>query len=142
MGRLEEFPRVLHAQVSVGYDVPTVDFQRAIFHALRSLTKLRRQVEVSIAGRLGNFPGETLFKVGIGDRDGFAHLDGAVESRLFQRLEEEGVFPVIDAAVNISYSVRNRERHSLQGDRYIAGSFSREGRNSCSTILEESNDDP
>lgn len=119
LGRLEGFPRVLHAQVSVDYALPTVDLQRAIFRALRGLTKLTRQVQVSIADRQGYFPGKASFKVGIGDRNGFAIFDLAVENHLSQRLEEDGVFPLIDTAVNINYAVRDRKRHSLQGDRYI-----------------------
>jgi hypothetical protein len=60
-----------------------------------------------------------IFRVGIGNGDGFDVLDSKEAERVFHRIENRGPLNILDLAFQLHYSVADGKRHRVHEDHYI-----------------------
>ena len=63
--------------------------------------------------------GQIIFRLGIGNGDGFDILDSKEEERVLHRIENRGPFNILDLAFQLHYSVGDGKRHRVHADHYI-----------------------
>ena len=63
--------------------------------------------------------GQLLFKLGIGNADGFDFLDSREEERVLHRIENLGPLNILDLAFQLHYSVGDGRPHRVHGDHYL-----------------------
>jgi len=119
LGALHQFPTVLNARASFLYDINLDSLQKAIMSALGSLQRTPKTSEITIADLAGYSEGQVVFKLGIGNGDGFDSLDLKEEERVLQRLENHGPFATLDLAFHLHYMIDDGRRHRVHEDHYI-----------------------
>jgi hypothetical protein len=119
LGILDKFPTVLHARASFSFDINPESLQKALVSALASLQTNPRSREITVADRDGYLKGQLLFRLGIGNGDGFDILDSKEEERVLNRIENRGPFNCLDLAIQLHYAVSDGRRHRVHEDHYI-----------------------
>lgn len=93
--------------------------QKALLYALISLLGRPMSREISVADRDGYSEGSAVFKVGIGNGEGFDILDRKEEERVLSRIENEGWFAKLDLVFHIHYGIGDGRVHKVHRDEYI-----------------------
>ena len=119
LGTVDNFPTVLHARASFSFDINPESIQKALVSALASLRENPKPHEITVADQYGYLRGQLVFKLGIGNGDGFDVLDFKEEERVLNRIENRGSFNAIDLAIQLHYSVSDGRRHRVHEDHYI-----------------------
>jgi hypothetical protein len=119
LGTVDNFPTVLHARASFCFDINPESLQKALVSALASLRTNPKPQEITVADQHGYLKGQLVFRVGIGNGDGFDILDSKEEERVLNRIENRGSFNRLDLAIQLHYSVNDRRRHRIHEDHYI-----------------------
>ncbi len=119
LGALHQFPTVLHGRASFLYDVSQVSLQKCILSSLESLQKTPRTREITVADREGYSKGQLVFKIGIGNGDGFDALDEKEGERILERIENVGPFGTIDLTFHLRYLIEDGVRHRVHEDHYV-----------------------
>jgi hypothetical protein len=119
LGMLNRFPTVLHARASFSFDINPESLQKALVSALASLQTNPKAREITVADRDGYLKGQLLFRLGIGNGDGFDILDSKEEERVLNRIENRGPFNTLDLAVQIHYAISDGKQHRVHEDHYI-----------------------
>src|SRR5260370_14733570 len=119
LGTVDNFPTVLHARASFSFDINPESLQKALVSALASLRTSPKPQEITIADRHGYLKGQLVFRLGIGNRDGFDVLDSKEEERVLHRIENRGSFNTLDVTIQLHYSVNDRRRHMFYEYDYI-----------------------
>ncbi|HEV2120482.1 MAG TPA: hypothetical protein VGS11_10330 [Candidatus Bathyarchaeia archaeon] len=120
LGTLERFPTIYHARASWLYDINTESLQKAILAALRTLSREKKPLDITVADIPGYKSGGVVFKFGVGNKDGFDILDDKEAKRVIQRMEEKGTFRTLDLVFQLHYSVDDGKRHKVHQDQYLA----------------------
>jgi hypothetical protein len=120
LGTLERFPTVYHARASWLYDINTESLQKAIFAGLRTLSREKKSLDITVADIPGYQSGGVVFKFGVGNKDGFDILDDKEAKRVIQRIEEKGTFRTLDLVFHLHYFVDDGKRHRVHQDQYLA----------------------
>ena len=119
LGSVARFPTVLHARASFSFDINPESLQKALVFALASLRTNPKPREITVADQDGYLKGQLLFRLGIGNGDGFDILDSKEEERVLHRIENRGSFNSLDLAIQLHYSVGDGRKHSVHEDYYI-----------------------
>ncbi len=119
LGALDKFPTVLHARASFSFDINPESLQKALVSALESLRTNPKSREITVADKEGYLKGQLVFKLGIGNADGFDFLDSKEEERVLQRIENRGPLSILDLALQLNYSVSDVRPHRVHGDHYL-----------------------
>jgi len=86
---------------------------------LASLRESPKPQEITVADQDGYMKGQLVFRLGIGNSDGFDVLDSSEEQRVLQRIENRGSFNTLDLAIQLHYSVNDGTQHRVHEDHYI-----------------------
>jgi hypothetical protein len=119
LGTVDNFPIVLHARASFSFDINPESLQKALVSALASLRTNPKSREITVADRDGYLKGQLIFRLGIGNGDGFDILDTEEEKRVLHRIENRGPLNVLDLAFQLHYSLGDGRRHRVHEDHYI-----------------------
>jgi len=119
LGAVKSFPAVLHGRASVLFDVSRESLQKALFNSLTSLSKLSVSRDLSVADLDGYRHGHVGFRIGVGNGDGFDIFDARERERLLSRVENVGVFDLLDLLFRLHYSVDDGRMHKIRGDEYL-----------------------
>jgi len=119
LGTVDNFPTVLHARASFSFDINPESLQKALVSALASLRENPKPREITVADRDGYLNGQLVFRLGIGNGDGFDVFDSKEEERVLHRIENRGSFNTLDLAIQLHYSVNDSRRHRVHEDHYI-----------------------
>jgi hypothetical protein len=119
LGSVDNFPTVLHARASFSFDINPESLQKALVSALASLRANPKPQEVTVADQDGYLKGQLVFRLGIGNGDGFDVLDSREEERVLHRIENRGSFNTLDLAIQLHYSVNDGRQHRVREDHYI-----------------------
>lgn len=119
LGTLDSFPTILHARASLSFDINPDSLQKALISALASLRTNPKFREITVADRDGYVKGQLMFRLGIGNGDGFDILDSKEEQRVLNRIENRGPFNTLDLAFHLHYSISDGRRHKAHEDHYI-----------------------
>lgn len=119
LGSLGGFPRVLHARASFSFDINPESLQKALVSALASLRENPKSREISVADWDGYLKAQMVFRLGIGNGDGFNVLDSVGEERVLHRIENHGPLSTLDLVFQIHYSVSDGRRHRVHEDHYV-----------------------
>jgi len=119
LGTVDNFPTVLHARASFSFDINPESLQKALVSALGSLRTNAKSRQITVADRDGYLEGQLVFRLGIGNGDGFDVLDSKEEERVLNRIENRGSFLTLDLAVQLHYSVNDSRQHRVHEDHYI-----------------------
>jgi hypothetical protein len=119
LGVVANFPTVLHARASFSYDINPESLQKALVSTLASLRANPRSREITVADRDGYLKGQLVFKLGVGNGDGFDVLDSREEERVLQRIEDRGRMNILDLAFQLHYSIDDDTRHRVHEDHFI-----------------------
>lgn len=119
LGAVDTFPAVLHARASFSFDINPESLQKALVSALASLLTNPKPREITVADQNGYMKGELVFRLGIGNGDGFDILDSKEEERMLRRIENRGSFNTLDLAIQLHYSIRDERKHRVHEDHYI-----------------------
>ncbi len=120
LGTLHAFPAVLHARASFSFDVNPTTLQKALFRALSFVRNSPLAREITVANLDGYTKGKAVFKIGVGNGEGFDILDSGEVERILALLERRGPFEVLDVAFHIHYSIADDRNHKIHEDHYIA----------------------
>ena len=119
LGTVDNFPTVLHARASFSFDINPESLQKALVSALGSLRTNAKSRQITVADRDGYLEGQLVFRLGIGNGDGFDVLDSKEEERVLHRIENRGSFNTLDLAIQLHYSVNDSRQHRVHEDHYI-----------------------
>ena len=119
LGAVDNFPTVLHARASFSFDINPESLQKALISALASIRTNPKPHEITIADQDGYLKGQLVFRLGVGNGDGFDILDSKEEERVLRRIENRGAFNTLDLAIQLHYSVSDRRKHKIHEDYYI-----------------------
>ena len=119
LGTVDNFPTVLHARASFSFDINPESLQKALVSALASLRTNAKSRQITVADRDGYLEGQLVFRLGIGNGDGFDVLDSKEEERVFHRIENRGSFSTLDLAIQLHYSVNDSRQHRVHEDHYV-----------------------
>ena len=119
LGALHKFPTVLHGRASFLYDMSRGSLQKCILSSLESLQRTPRTREITVADRAGYSKGEVVFKIGIGNGDGFDTLDPKERERILERIENGGPLGIIDLTFHLRYLIDDGVRHRIHEDHYV-----------------------
>lgn len=119
LGSVARFPTVLHARASVSFDMNPESLQKALVFALASLRTNPKPREIAVADQDGYMKGHLVFRLGVGNGDGFDILDSKEEERVLHRIENRGSFNTLDLAIQLHYSVGDGRKHRVHEDHYI-----------------------
>ncbi len=119
LGTLHQFPRVLHGRASFLCDISRAHLQKCILSSLESLQRTPRRLEITVADRQGYSTGQVLFKIGIGNGEGFDTLDMKESERILRRIENGGPFGTIDLTFHLHYLIDDGVRHRVHEDHYV-----------------------
>ncbi len=119
LGTVDNFPTVLHARASFSFDINPESLQKALVSALTSLRANPKSREITVADRDGYLKGQLVFRLGIGNGDGFDILDSKEEERVLHRIENRGPLNILDLAFQLHYSLTDGRRHRVHEDHYI-----------------------
>jgi hypothetical protein len=119
LGALDTFPTVLHARASFSFDINPESLQKALVSALASLRANPKSREITVADRDGYLKGQLIFKLGIGNGDGFDVFDSKEEERVLNRIENRGPLNILDLVFLLHYSVSDGGRHRVHEDQYL-----------------------
>jgi hypothetical protein len=75
--------------------------------------------EITVADRDGYEKGTIVFKIGIGNGEGFDLLDSREEERLLNRVENHGPFNTIDVVFHLHYAINDGRRRRPHEDHYL-----------------------
>lgn len=128
LGSVHRFPAVLHARASFSFDVNSESLQKALVAALSSLLRVSMPREITIADRAGYSKSRVLFKIGVGNGDGFDIFDRKEEERVLGRIESLGPFNFLDLAFDLHYAVEDGRKHKVHGDYYLVRMVFQPGR--------------
>ncbi len=128
LGTVDNFPTVLHARASFSFDINPESLQKALVSALGSLRTNAKSRQITVADRDGYLEGQLVFRLGIGNGDGFDVLDSKEEERVLHRIENRGSFNTLDLAIQLHYSVNDGRQHRVHEDHYILRLVFRPGR--------------
>src|SRR5260370_25913238 len=110
LGTVDNFPTVLHARASFSFDINAESLQKALVSALASLRTNAKSRQITVADRDGYLEGQLVFRLGIGNGDGFDVLDSKEEERVLHSIENLGSFNSRDLTIQRHYLVN----HSTQ----------------------------
>src|SRR5437879_3294876 len=113
LGTVDNFPTVLHARASFSYDINPESLQKSLVSALASLRANPKSREITVADQDGYLKGQLIFRIGVGNGDGFDILDSKEEERVFHRIENRGPLSVLDLAFQLHYSINDSRRHRV-----------------------------
>lgn len=119
LGTVDNFPTVLHARASFSFDINPESLQKALVSALASIRTNPKSREITVADRDGYLKGQLIFRLGIGNGDGFDVLDSKEEERVLHRIENRGPLSILDLAFQLHYSISDGGRHRVHEDHYI-----------------------
>lgn len=119
LGTVDTFPTVLHARASFSFDINPESLQKGLVSALASLRANSKPHEITVADHDGYLKGQLVFRLGIGNGDGFDVLDSKEEERVLHRIENRGSFNRLDLAVQLHYRVNDGRQHRVREDHYI-----------------------
>ena len=119
LGTVDNFPTVLHARASFSFDINPESLQKALLSALASLRLNPKPREITVADQDGYLKGQLVFRLGVGNGDGFDVLDSEEEERVLRRIENRGPFNSLDLAIQLRYSVSDGRQHRVHEDHYI-----------------------
>jgi hypothetical protein len=119
LGSLHSFPRVFHGRASFRSDLNVESLQKCLVQALYTMLTVPVSREISVADLDGYIDGRILFRIGVGNGDGFDILDARERERVFSRIENVGAFDLLDLSFHLRYSIRDGRAHKLRGDEYL-----------------------
>lgn len=119
LGRLEQFPPVLHCRASFLSDINPGSLQKILVSALSSFQKTPMSREITVADRDGYSPGRVVFKIGIGNGERFDIFDHREEERVLKRIENLGSFNLLDLVFHLHYALDDGKRHRVHEDHYV-----------------------
>src|SRR5260370_35722624 len=119
LGTVDNFPTVLHARASFFSDINPESLQKALVSALDSLRTNPKPREITVADRDGYLKGQLVFRLGIGNGDGFDVFDSKEEERVLHRIENPGSFNTLDLVIQLHYSVSDSRQHRVHEDHYL-----------------------
>ena len=86
---------------------------------MASLRANPKPQEITVADQGGYSNGQLVFRLGIGNGDGFDVLDSKEEERVLHRIENRGSFNTLDLAIQLHYSMNDGRQHRVHEDHYI-----------------------
>jgi hypothetical protein len=119
LGVVDSFPTVLHARASFSFDINPESLQKALVSALASLQSTPKPREITVADRDGYLKGQLLFRLGVGNGDGFDVLDSKESDRVLDRIENRGPLNILDLAFQLHFSVDEDRLHRIHEDHYL-----------------------
>ena len=119
LGSLHTFPRVFHGRASLRSDISAESLQKSLVQTLFSMPTAPVSKEISVADSDGYKSGRVLFRIGIGNGDGFDILDGREKERVLSRIENVGPFGLLDLSFHLHYSIKDGRAHKVHSDEYI-----------------------
>ena len=119
LGALHQFPAMLHGRASFLYDMSRGSLQKCLLSSLESLQRTPKMREITVADREGYSEGRVVFKIGIGNGDGFDALDLKEGERILERIENGGPFGTIDLTFHLHYLIDDGLRHRVHEDHYV-----------------------
>ena len=119
LGAILQFPTILHGRASILYDVSRGSLQKCILSSLKSLQRKPLEREITVADRHGYSKGHVVFKIGIGNGDGFDAFDVKEHERILERIENGGPLGTIDMTFHLRYLIDDGVRHRVHEDHYI-----------------------
>jgi len=119
LGKVAEFPAILHARASLVYDVTNETLQKTLIHCFCRFQGSTRPIELSLSDDIGYVNGRVSFRVGVGHYDGFDILDTREEDRVLRRIISKGIFQTLDLSFDLHYKVQSLDRHRVASDRYL-----------------------
>ena len=119
LGVIDTFPTVLHGRASFSFDINPESLQKAVVSALASLRANPQPRDISVADRNGYLKARLIFRLGIGNGDGFDVFDSEEEERVLHRIENRGPLNILDLLFQLHYSVSGDGSHRVHEDHYI-----------------------
>lgn len=119
LGVIDGFPTVLHARASFSFDINPESLQKALVSALAVLQSNPMSREITVADREGYLKGQLVFRLGVGNGDGFDVLDSKEEERVLRRIENLGPWHILDLVFQLHYSVNDDRHHRVHEDHYL-----------------------